>query len=93
VVVLVLLSCESLPSFRVVVSKVGWEEVEWGTYRCHNITTTMNDDIIVVHRLVATSRAVTWHTLHSVVLMWQALVPGDVAFLRCWGVRFVGGVR
>jgi hypothetical protein len=46
----------------------------------------MNDDIVVVRRLVATSLTVTWHTLHSVVLTWQALVPGDVAFLRCWGV-------
>jgi hypothetical protein len=44
-VVLVLASCELLPSFRVVVSKVGWEEVGWGTYYCHNITTMTNDEM------------------------------------------------
>jgi hypothetical protein len=73
VVVLVLLLCELLLSFRVVVSKLGWEEVEWGTYRCHNITTTMNDDIIAIRRLVATLLAVTWH---SVVLTWRSCGVG-----------------
>jgi hypothetical protein len=95
VVVLVLASCEWLPTFHVMVSKVGWEEVGWGTYCCHNITTMTNNEMSLF--IVWWPRR--WQrrgTLHSVASTWQALIPGDVAFLRCWGCevkRAVAAVR
>jgi hypothetical protein len=80
------------------VSEAGWDEGGSYLHRCNNNKTTMNDDIVVVRRLVATSLPVTWHHCGRVVvvhrghtvcswwwqwLTWPSLVVGGLALVPC----------
>jgi hypothetical protein len=60
-----LLLCHGVASWcrgiMLTVGKAGWDEGGSYSLRCNNKKTMMNDNIVIVHCLVATSLPVKWH--------------------------------